>query len=77
MTAPRTRFQRFLRAVLPTAWFEKIAAESRRWHIVCPCGFAISYWDAGGVRFNASRRKRIAGRCPDCGRTGWLRVEMR
>ncbi|MDQ2089502.1 hypothetical protein [Marimonas arenosa] len=45
--------------------------------MVCTvCGWRISVWDAGGLRYKAaSRGKRGLGRCKQCGRWRWFRVE--
>ena len=44
-------------------------AESKQWMLKCPnCGFERSYWDAGGIRWGASGKKRVGGKCPNCGK---------
>ncbi len=51
-------------------------AESRAWLVTCPnCGFSRSVWKMGGSRYKASGSSRIRVRCPNCGQTGWNRVE--
>lgn len=44
--------------------------------MVCECGFSISVWEAGGVRWKAaSKKKRVLGHCPTCGQMKMLRLE--
>ena len=51
-------------------------AESRAWLVICPtCGFSRSVWDMGGTRCKASGTSRIRVNCPNCGQTGWHRIE--
>lgn len=54
-------------------------AESRRWQLVCTkCGWSRSVWETGGIRYRArSKGKRTLGRCPNCGKWRWFRVELR
>lgn len=47
--------------------------ESREWKMVCPCGRAISVWDAGGIRWKAAGNPVRLARCPRCGLT-WHRL---
>jgi hypothetical protein len=68
--------RRFLKWALPERTYGKLEAESRSWFMVCDvCGYAVSYWDAGGIRAGAtSRKKRVLGRCPRCHKFRFFRV---
>ncbi len=70
--------QRIVVRLMPRRAAE-IERQSREWFLVCPnCGLARDYWEIGGVRYKArSRGKRIALRCPSCGKRKWHRVERR
>jgi len=70
-----SRIQKILQFMLPVSFFTKIEEESRKWFMECDtCGYAISYWEAGGLRAYATRKKRIFGRCPNCKRFKFFRV---
>ncbi len=71
--------QRFAMTILPRRWAEAMRAESESWMLVCTsCGHERSVWDAGGIRWKArSVGKRMAQRCPGCGKNGWARLEKR
>jgi hypothetical protein len=70
-----SRIQKIIRFILPASFFTRIEEESKKWFIACDtCGYAISYWEAGGVRAYASRKKRIFGRCPNCRRFQFFKV---
>jgi hypothetical protein len=52
-----------------------VEAESRSWMVQCPCGFEISIWELGGVRYGAvSKGKKLLRRCRQCGKIRWHRV---
>jgi hypothetical protein len=71
-----SRIQKILKYILPVSLFTRIEAESRKWFIECDtCGYAISYWEAGGLRAYATRGKRIFGRCPNCGKFKFFRAK--
>ncbi len=56
----------------------RIEAESRRWFMHCPrCGYEISVWDYGGMRYRALGTVYRFGRCRNCGKSGMLRVYLR
>lgn len=59
--------RKILKLMLPKKLFQKIEEESKKWFMVCACGYSISYWDAGGIRAGAaSYYKKVAGYCPNC-----------
>jgi hypothetical protein len=70
--------QRLCKFFMPRKWFEAAKAESQNWIIRCPCGGGISVWDAGGLRWKASTRKRNWPRtwmkCATCGERRWHTV---
>ncbi len=52
-----------------------IEAESRAWMLRCPrCGYQISVWDHGGMRYRARGKAYRMGRCRGCGQVGMLRL---
>lgn len=55
---------------LPATWVEALRVESEKWLIKClVCGYTISVWEIGGIRYKAiSRGKFTLRRCPTCGR---------
>ncbi len=56
----------------------RIEAESRRWFMQCRhCGYEISVWDYGGMRYRALGTVYRFGRCRNCGKSGMLRVYLR
>lgn len=56
----------------------RIEAESRVWMIQCPnCGFEISIWEAGGMRYKGLGPVYRLGRCHGCAKVGMLRVYLR
>ena len=62
----------------------RIEAESRRWFMQCRhCGYEISVWDYGGIRYRALGTVYRFGRCRNCGKSGksgksgMLRVYLR
>jgi hypothetical protein len=60
--------RKFLQFILPKKWYQKIVTESKSWFLVHEvCGYSISVWEAGGVRYGAiSSKKKVVGRCPQC-----------
>jgi hypothetical protein len=69
------RIQKLLKCILPSSFFTRIEEESRKWFIECDtCGYAISYWEAGGLRAYAAKKKKIFGRCPNCGKFKFFTV---
>ena len=59
--------RKILKFILPKKLFQKIEEESKKWFMVCDCGYSISCWDAGGIRAGAaSYKKKVAGHCPNC-----------
>lgn len=71
MTGPKPNkaVQRIFLSLLPARWGESLHRASQDWTITCPsCGYPISVWDAGGIRWGAkSTGKRTFGKCPSCG----------
>jgi len=54
---------------------QRIEADSRSWMMQCPkCGYEISVWDYGGMRYKGHGTVYRLGRCRDCNRVGMLRV---
>ena len=54
---------------------QRIEADSRRWMMQCPeCGYEISVWDYGGMRYKALGSAYRLGRCRGCKRIRMLRV---
>lgn len=51
--------------------------EPEDWWLICPrCGRAVRAVDVGYVRVHArSKGKRMLGRCRECTKLRWLRVE--
>jgi|AntRauTorckE6833_2_1112554.scaffolds.fasta_scaffold31464_2 RNase P subunit RPR2 len=60
--------RKILQKILSDNQFQKIKESSKKWFSVCnKCGYSISVWDSGGIRFKAaSKGKRVLGSCPDC-----------
>jgi hypothetical protein len=66
--------QKVLATVLPRRWAESLEANSRAWIVRCPCGFARSIWEWGGVRWMAAGQPRRYLKCPQCGQRSWHTV---
>ena len=67
--------QNFLKAILPRAWGESMERESRSWFIRCEeCGYELSVWEAGGVRWKAAGNPRKLGKCPTCERPRMFKI---
>ena len=66
--------QRIVVAVLPRRWAESMEADSRSWMARCPCGFARSIWELGGIRWKAAGQPRNYLSCPQCGQRSWHTV---
>ncbi len=59
--------QKFIRAILPSRWYEAMRRESQGWRMVCTeCGHSFSVWDAGGIRFGASGKPKRGMWCSKC-----------
>ncbi len=60
--------KQILRIILPKKVFKQIEESSKNWIMTCTkCGYSISVWDYGGIRFGAhSYGKRELRRCPKC-----------
>src|SRR5918999_2011936 len=72
----KSGLQRFFTRFVDAETAASIEAHSRGWRVRCPhCGFERSIWDLGGIRYGASGRTRMLARCPQCGRTGWQKIE--
>jgi len=53
-------------------------ADSRSWILTCPaCGYEISIWDLGGIRYKATGNQRTYMKCRKCGKRGWHRTIKR
>ena len=62
-----------VRLLTTKSFFARVEAESRTWFLRCPRGWEISVWDAGGLRYKATRtRKKSLGRRPRCNRMRWF-----
>jgi hypothetical protein len=66
--------QKLLTAVVPRRWAESMEAHSRSWIVRCPCGFARSVWELGGIRWKAAGEPRWRMQCPHCGQRSWHTV---
>ena len=66
--------QKFFAAVLPRSSAESMTADSRSWMVRCPCGFARSVWELGGIRGKAAGKTHWFKSCPQCGQRSWHRV---
>ncbi len=69
-----TWIQRLLSSLVPQSWRQSMEAESRRWHVQCPCGYEQSVWNRGGIRWKATGEPKVFGKCPGCGQNTWQRV---
>lgn len=69
--------QRACTAVLPPRWAASMEADSRAWMVRCPCGFARSVWDLGGIRWMATGKPRCLRKCPQCGQRTWHKVSRK
>jgi hypothetical protein len=65
-----TVIQKILTRLFP-AQAAAIQAQSKRWMVTCPCGFARSVWAMGGVRYKAKGEPRKRAHCPACGQVTW------
>lgn len=70
-----TRTQKLFMRLMP--WFaDDMERESKEWKVTCPnCGHERSIWELGGIRWKAKGNPRRRMKCPECGETGWHRVE--
>lgn len=70
-----------LRGLIKTlfpGFMDRVEAESRRWMMQCrKCGFEISVWEAGGMRYKGRGTVYRLGRCGGCGEFSMLRVYER
>ena len=67
-------FQKMFGALLPKGTMDAMKADSEDWMVVCPCGYEISVWELGGVRYGGkSTGKRTLFKCQKCGRHRWHR----
>ena len=70
--------QKILKFILPKNLFQKIEEESKKWFIECgECGLSKSYWEAGGIRAYATKKKWIFGYCPHCKKYKFFKVTKR
>jgi hypothetical protein len=71
-------FQRFLLAILPSSIGKAMEQQSRLWMYRCgECGYEISVWGAGGIRYKAAGRPRRYRRCDKCGQASWQEVSKK
>jgi hypothetical protein len=67
-----------LRALIKTlfpALMERVEAESKTWFMQCrTCGYQISVWDYGGMRYRGLGTVYRLGRCRECDKVSMLRV---
>ena len=69
--------RRLIKALFP-GLMDRIEAESRTWMMRCPnCGFEISIWEAGGMRYKGLGTVYRLGRCHGCDKVSMLRVYRR
>jgi uncharacterized protein with PIN domain len=62
----------------PQKLAEEMEMESRSWMLRCAeCKHERSFWEMGGIRWKAAGNPGKHGRCPDCGKTGWLTVHRK
>lgn len=69
--------QKIFKFILPDKLFKEMEEESKKWIITCDCGFNVSVWDVGGIRYKAVRLngpKKIWGRCPNCKKSKYFSV---
>lgn len=66
--------QKIFTTILPASWAQSMEADSRSWMVRCPCGFAQSIWDLGGIRWKAKGNPRTYRTCPNCQQTSWHTV---
>lgn len=66
--------QKVFQTILPRSWAESMEAESRAWKMCCPCGHAMSVWDAGGIRWKAAGKPTRLLRCSHCGQVTWHQI---
>jgi len=69
--------QRFFLRIFPRAWGEAMEASSRNWLLHCPCGHERSVWETGGIRWGASGKTALWGRCPGCDKNTWQTLRRR
>jgi ribosomal protein L37E len=66
------RIQKFFTSILPESWAQSMEKDSRRWFMKClRCGFEVSYWDMGGIRWKAMGNSRHLRKCTQCGNRSW------
>ena len=54
---------------------ERVEAESRAWFMQCrKCGYEISVWVYGGMRYRGAGTVYRLGRCRECRKVSMLRV---
>ena len=69
--------RRLISFLSPTL-LDRIESESRQWMMQCPnCGYEVSVWDYGGMRYRGFGTVYRLGRCRDCGKVKMLRVYKR
>lgn len=67
--------QAMLRRRTSPELFAAMERESRLWKAECPnCRADTPFWELGGVRYKALGEPKKRLRCPNCGKTGWLRI---
>ncbi|MBN1643513.1 MAG: hypothetical protein JW856_01645 [Dehalococcoidales bacterium] len=69
-----TLIQRLLMTILPDRLAKSMEEESRAWLMQCPCGYEISVWEAGGIRYKAAGKSMRLRHCPTCGHMTWHRL---
>lgn len=63
--------QKLFLVLLPKKWSKSMEVESRAWMLQCPCGFELSWWDAGGIRWKATGHPVRMMLCPHCRQKTW------
>jgi len=74
-----TLLQKLVLNLLPKRWSEAMRAESESWLLRClACGLTRSLWEAGGVRYKGtSRKKHAIVWCPQCRRLRLMSLELK
>lgn len=66
--------RKILKIILSKCYFDKIEKESKKWFLMCSCGFEESLWEAGGLRAWATGNKPVIRRCSACKRIRIMRI---
>lgn len=61
-----TLVQSIFSRCMPRHVVAQMEKESRAWKASCPCGYSLSMWERGGIRFGAAGKPRQLLKCPKC-----------